>query len=212
MLRRLYGDTPARDFGPLGLKSVRQAMVDHRIIRKVRVRDPQTGAQLRLTVIGVLSESTPLEMNGISTSQKTLDTSFPGRAYPTIFYFALSPDADAAATATQLESTFLAYGMEAESIHEVMEDVTAGSMLISFAGLVLEARLRHEDVDNLTTALDTSRMIGTAVGILMSTHGLTDTDAFAVLRRTSMDLNRKLRDVASHVTYSGELPDSRSPR
>ena len=92
------------------------------------------------------------------------------------------------------------------------EDVTAGSMLISFAGLVLEARLRHEDVDNLTTALDTSRMIGTAVGILMSTHGLTDTDAFAVLRRTSMDLNRKLRDVASHVTYSGELPDSRSPR
>ena len=45
-------------------------------------------------MIGILSETTPLEMAGISTSQKTLETAFPGRAYPTIFYFDLAPGVD----------------------------------------------------------------------------------------------------------------------
>ena len=38
----------------------------------VVVRDPQTGRQLRLTVIGVLSDTAPSEMAGIWTSQQTL--------------------------------------------------------------------------------------------------------------------------------------------
>ena len=42
-VRQLYGPTPAKDFGPLALKAVRQAMVDHTITRKVKVRDPETG-------------------------------------------------------------------------------------------------------------------------------------------------------------------------
>jgi integrase len=42
-VRQLYGPTPAKDFGPLALKAVRQAMVDHPITRKVKVRDPETG-------------------------------------------------------------------------------------------------------------------------------------------------------------------------
>src|SRR5262249_16706448 len=44
-IRRLYGGTRAKDFGPLALKAVRQAMVAHKIVRKVRVRDPETGAE-----------------------------------------------------------------------------------------------------------------------------------------------------------------------
>ena len=46
----------------------------------VDVRDPQTGRIARLTVIGILSDSAPLDMAGISTSQATLDRAFPGRA------------------------------------------------------------------------------------------------------------------------------------
>jgi integrase len=42
-VRQLYGPTPAKDFGPLALKAVRQAMVDHPVTRKVKVRDPETG-------------------------------------------------------------------------------------------------------------------------------------------------------------------------
>lgn len=92
------------------------------------------------------------------------------------------------------------------------EDITAGSLLIPFAALVQQADLHHGDVDNLSTALDSSRMIGTAIGILMTTHRVREDEAFAMLRRTSMSLNRKLRDVAADVTYSGNLPDGPSSR
>jgi integrase len=44
-LRRLYGHTPAKDFGPLALKAVRQEMVQHRIVRKIKVTDPETGEE-----------------------------------------------------------------------------------------------------------------------------------------------------------------------
>jgi integrase len=45
-LRRLYGETPARDFGPLALKAVRQAMIDHKIIRRYHAKDPQSGEKV----------------------------------------------------------------------------------------------------------------------------------------------------------------------
>jgi len=92
------------------------------------------------------------------------------------------------------------------------DDVAAGSMLIPFAALVLEARLRHEDVGHLRTALETSRVIGTAVGVLMAAHRISQDAAFDVLRRASMDLNRKLREVAEEVTFTGDLPERRPPR
>jgi putative ABC transport system permease protein len=94
----------------------------------VEVRDPQTGRTVQLTVIAILSESSPLEMAGISTSQKTIDNAFPGRAYPTIFYFDLAPGVDADAAAARLESAFLGHGMEAESVREVVADVSAASI------------------------------------------------------------------------------------
>lgn len=87
------------------------------------------------------------------------------------------------------------------------EDVAAGSLLVPFAALVIEAQLRQDDVRNLTTALESSRVISSAVGILMATHRLSRDDAFAVLRRTSMDLNLKLRAVAEHVEFTGGLPE-----
>jgi putative ABC transport system permease protein len=94
----------------------------------IEVRDPQSGRKVELTVIGILSDTTPLEMAGISTSQKTLDAAFPGRAYPTIFYFDLAPGVDESSAASHLESAFIGNGMEAESIHQVMEDVTGASV------------------------------------------------------------------------------------
>jgi integrase len=38
-----YGHTAAKDFSPLALKAVRQKMIEHPIVRKVRVKDPGTG-------------------------------------------------------------------------------------------------------------------------------------------------------------------------
>jgi integrase len=42
-VRRLYRSLPATKFSPKKLKRVRQAMIDHDIIRTRKVRDPETG-------------------------------------------------------------------------------------------------------------------------------------------------------------------------
>jgi integrase len=42
-LRRLYGSAPAAEFSPKKLKAVRQAMVEHRVVRRYKERDPGTG-------------------------------------------------------------------------------------------------------------------------------------------------------------------------
>jgi integrase len=42
-VKRLYGDMPAKDFGPLALKAVRQEMVRQPVTRRINVIDPETG-------------------------------------------------------------------------------------------------------------------------------------------------------------------------
>jgi integrase len=45
-VRRLYGSTPAREFSPKKLKAVRQAMIDHKVVRHRKACDPETGRVL----------------------------------------------------------------------------------------------------------------------------------------------------------------------
>lgn len=42
-LRQLHGHTPAREFGPLALKAVRDAMVKHPVTCNVKVKDAESG-------------------------------------------------------------------------------------------------------------------------------------------------------------------------
>ncbi len=91
-------------------------------------------------------------------------------------------------------------------------DIGISSILAPFAALVVERELHSTDVSNLERALATSRQIGMAVGVLMAQHGVTEEQAFALLRRASRHLNRKLRDVALDVMYTGELPQTSPPR
>ena len=93
----------------------------------VSIRDPQTGRHVRLKVIGVLKDTAPQEMAGISSSQATYQDAFPGRFRPTIHYFALAPGVDPDQTATRLESAFLPNGMQAESIEQVLDDMMAAN-------------------------------------------------------------------------------------
>jgi hypothetical protein len=60
---------------------------------------------------------------------------------------------------------------------------------------------------NLETALQSSREIGMALGILMAHRKVTQEHAFDLLRSASQNLHRKLRDVASEVMETGTLPD-----
>jgi len=108
----------------------------------VDVRDPQTGRHVRLTVIGVLSDTAPLEMAGISTSQRTLGFLFGARATPTVYLFALRPGVDATATAKQLESAFLQNGMQADSMSKLLANAVGASLtfdrlIMAFMGLGL---------------------------------------------------------------------------
>jgi GAF domain-containing protein len=87
------------------------------------------------------------------------------------------------------------------------EDAATGAIFASFVALALEAQRARQQVTQLETALQSSRQIGTAMGILMARGMLTSDQAFAQLRNSSQLLNRKLRDVALDVVETGELPD-----
>jgi putative ABC transport system permease protein len=132
---------------------------------RVAIRDPQTGRSTDLTVIGVLSDSAPLEMVGLSTSQATLDLAFPGRALPTIHYFATADGVDPDGAAAQLESAFLANGMEAESIRKVVADATAASLTFNrliqgFMGLGLVVGIAALGVISARAVVERRQQIG----------------------------------------------------
>ena len=119
-------------------------------------------------MIGILSDTTLLEMAGISTSQGTLDLAFTGRAHPTIFYFDLVPGIDPAESATDPESAFKGYGWRAESIQQVMEDVTAGSVTFNrliqgFMGLGLLVGVAALGVISARSVVERRQQIGVSV-------------------------------------------------
>jgi transcriptional regulator with GAF, ATPase, and Fis domain len=83
-----------------------------------------------------------------------------------------------------------------------------GWLLASHAAVAF-AYARTEE--QLTTALQTRHEIGTATGIVMERFHLSDDQAaFDVLKKTSQDLNIKLRDVARTILNDETIP--RPPR
>ncbi len=63
-------------------------------------------------------------------------------------------------------------------------------------------------VENLRGALASREVIGQAEGILIERERITPDQAFNVLRRASQHLNIKLREVATYVVETGEVPPS----
>lgn len=63
----------------------------------------------------------------------------------------------------------------------------------------------QEKIRNLELALQTSRRIGMAVGILMARYRLREDEAFGALRRASQNSHRKIREIADEIVYTGDL-------
>jgi putative ABC transport system permease protein len=129
------------------------------------MRDPQTGRHVQLTVIGILKDTAPMEMVGISSSQATYQHAFPGRFQPTIHYFALAPGVDPKATAKKLESAFLANGMQAESIQKVVDDTLAANrtlnrLIQAFMGLGLIVGVAALGVISARAVVERRQQIG----------------------------------------------------
>ena len=79
---------------------------------------------------------------------------------------------------------------------------------ILIAALQAEGTLNKEQAANLEEALRSSRSIGTAIGVVLANRMLSDVDAFELLRKTSMDRNRKLRDIAEEIVLTGDVRTS----
>jgi putative ABC transport system permease protein len=91
----------------------------------IEVTNPLTGETFQLTVIGILPDVIPEYMIGVTTSQRFVEASFPDLATPTAHLISLSPDAEPAVVAADLESTFLNHGMEAVLVSDELEDLVA---------------------------------------------------------------------------------------
>jgi putative ABC transport system permease protein len=131
----------------------------------VTIRDPQTGNNLDVTVIGVLEDTAPFEMAGLSTSQETLESAFHGRVEPTIHYFDVAPGVDADAAAARLESAFLANGLEASSVRQTVEDATEASLTFNrviqgFIGLGLIVGVAALGVISARSVVERRQQIG----------------------------------------------------
>ncbi|MDQ0075621.1 GAF and ANTAR domain-containing protein [Arthrobacter oryzae] len=87
------------------------------------------------------------------------------------------------------------------------EDSEQTALLIGAHAAVALSDAR--EIDQLTEALGTRDLIGQAKGILMERFKITHQQAFVILTRASSESNIKLRDVAAHLTHSGEVITTR---
>jgi GAF domain-containing protein len=83
------------------------------------------------------------------------------------------------------------------------DDIAFMAIFARHATLALEQKW---NIAGLNVALDSRKLIGQAQGILMERYGLAADRAFDVLRRYSQDRNIKLRDVATHLAKTRQLP------
>ena len=131
----------------------------------VQVRDPQSGREVTLKVIGVLSDNVPLSMTGIWTSQRTLSATFGARVQPTTYLYALRAGVDPKATAKHLESAFLANGMQADALKDVLRDTVSANLtfdrlIMGFMGLGLIVGVAALGVISARSVVERRQQIG----------------------------------------------------
>ncbi len=80
-----------------------------------------------------------------------------------------------------------------------------GTLVATHGAMAVAGVSARERATNLEHALETSREIGIAIGVLMSQHMITRGQAFDLLRIASQAGNRKLADLARDVAETGSL-------
>ncbi len=92
------------------------------------------------------------------------------------------------------------YSSSPEAFDDESEHV--GLLLAAHAAVAMASARREEQ---LVRAMETRDLIGQAKGILMERYKITGDQAFCLLIRVSQNTNMKLRDIADHLTATGEL-------
>ncbi|TVP72892.1 MAG: ANTAR domain-containing protein [Rhodobacteraceae bacterium] len=108
-------------------------------------------------------------------------------------------------TDTELTRRAIEAGVSAYVIDGLQPDRVAAVMDAAIARFQLFQRMRLE-LETTRRALEERKLIDRAKGILMKKRGISEEDAYALMRKTAMDQKRKVVDVASAlVTAAGLL-------
>jgi response regulator NasT len=107
---------------------------------------------------------------------------------------------DQAAIEAAVEAGVSAYvvdGLKRERVKPILD--MAISRFNAFARMARE-------LEQARSELESRKLVERAKGILMTTRGLSEGDAYALLRKTAMDQNRKISEIAeSLITAAGLL-------
>lgn len=86
------------------------------------------------------------------------------------------------------------------------DQVELAAAFADHAAIAFNQAAQTEKITNLQIALDHSRIISTALGIIMADGKITQEQAFDQLRRVSQHRNRKLYELADDIVQTGEVP------
>lgn len=121
-----------------------------------------------------------------------------GLGYGAVIATALLPSGNAARLSGALNIySHNTRGLTTTDRHSALLLATHASLALAHAHTAELAALRQL---HLRKAMDSRDVIGQAKGILMNRQGITAEEAFALLSRTSQDLNVKLVDLATTLT------------
>jgi response regulator NasT len=108
--------------------------------------------------------------------------------------------ADAASIEAAVDAGVSAYvvdGLKKERVKPILD--MAISRFNAFSRMARE-------LNDMKSELENRKLIDRAKGILMTTRGLSEADAYALLRKTAMNQNRKISEIAeSLITAAGLL-------
>ena len=92
------------------------------------------------------------------------------------------------------------------------DELVVGDLLAQSLGQAVDrviARQAHTQKERqLEQAIESHRLIGHAVGVLIERHRITAQQGFEMLRRASLNRNIKLREIATRVVETGQDPDT----
>lgn len=93
-------------------------------------------------------------------------------------------------------SAYVVDGLKKERVRSILE-----TAIVRFKAF---ERLKRE-LDDAKTELADRKIVDKAKGILMKTRGLSEPDAYALLRKTAMNQNRRIADIAESLVVAAGL-------
>lgn len=93
-------------------------------------------------------------------------------------------------------SAYVVNGLKKDRVRSILD--TAISRFNAFARM-------ERELEEVRSELQGRKLVDRAKGLLMQTRGLSEADAYALLRKTAMNQNRKISEVAESLITAADL-------